>query len=152
MQSHVWRARTAAMLAVVVAALAGCADSEPTSADPPAEPDAASPPTVTDPDAADTSEETGSDEAEDDVQVIEVTITAGQAHTEQSRVDVPLGSVVRIEVHADADEEVHVHGYDLFAPVGAAEPAVLEFTADIPGVFEVEAEHSGLELFQLRVR
>lgn len=154
MHSHLWRARTAAVL-VAVAAVAGCADSEPTTDEPPAEPQttASTPPAAGDSDATDTSEdESAAEDSDADVEVIEVAITDGQAQTERSRVDVTVGTMVRIEVRADVDEEVHVHGYDLSAPVTPAEAAVLEFSADIPGVFEVEAEHSGLELFQLRVR
>lgn len=145
MHSRLWRARTAAVL-MAVAALAGCADSEPIPEESPA----------SEPDPAPTSPATASPGATenggDEVQAIEVEITDRQALTDRSRVDVAVGTVVRIEARADVDEEIHVHGYDLSAPVSPAEPAVLEFTADIPGVFEVEAEHSGLLLFQLRVR
>ncbi|MPZ74473.1 MAG: hypothetical protein GEU74_14830 [Nitriliruptorales bacterium] len=139
----------------MVTVLAGCADDEPTTGQPhTSEPDTvATSPATTGPEAGDTSEnEPANDDRNGDVEVIEVRITDGQAHTDNSRVDVAVGATVRIEVRADVDEEVHVHGYDLFAEVSRGDPAVVEFAADIPGVFEVEAEHSGVELFQLRVR
>lgn len=138
MHSHLWRARIVGLL-VAVAAVAGCADTQPSTDDPPAEPQASEeePPTE------------GSDAG---VEAVDVAIIDGQAQTDRNRVDVALGTTVRIQVQADVDEEIHVHGYDLSAPVTPTEPGVLEFTADIPGAFEVEAEHSGLELFQLRVR
>lgn len=153
MHSHVWRARVVGLL-VAVAAVAGCADTGPRIEEQPAEPQAASPPPATTvPDAADTSdEEPPTEESDADVEVVEVAIIGGQAQTDHRRVDVAVGTIVRIQVRADVDEEIHVHGYDLTAPVTPADPGMLEFTADIPGAFEVEAEHSGLELFQLRVR
>lgn len=72
----------------------------------------------------------------------------GGSRTEQ----VTLNQAVRIEVTGDAEEEVHVHGYDVFADVAPAAPAVIELTADIPGVFEVELEGPGKTLFELEVR
>lgn len=152
MHSHLWRAHTVAVLVTV--ALAGCADSDtPTDEQTASAPDAAPTAPATSPEPADTGEDKApTDGSEDAVQVVEVAITGGRAHTDSSRVDVTIGTVVRVEVRADVVEEVHVHGYDLVAPVSPGQPAVLEFAADIPGVFEVEAEHSGLELFQLRVR
>ena len=45
----------------------------------------------------------------------------------------------------------NVHGYDLTAPVTPTEPSDLEFSADIPGVFEVELEESGVKLADLEV-
>lgn len=142
--------RTAAAL-MAAAVLAGCA-SAPTAEEPPTVPDTqASLPPGTGPAPDDTSaEQPASDDA--GVELVEVAITDGQAQTDRSRVDVAVGTMVRIEVRADVDDEVHVHGYDLFAQVSPGQPAELEFTADIPGAFEVEAEHSGLALFQLRVR
>ena len=38
------------------------------------------------------------------------------------------------------------------AEVNNSEPAVLNFTANIPGVFEVELEQSGLLILELTVR
>jgi hypothetical protein len=68
------------------------------------------------------------------------------------RHDVDLGSDVTIEVTSDSDNEVHVHGYDLHADVGPDQPAVIQFTADIPGIFEVELEDNGKLLFELQVQ
>jgi hypothetical protein len=38
---------------------------------------------------------------------------------------------------------------DLVAP---GKPAIIDFTANVPGVFEVELEESGLKLFELQVQ
>lgn len=69
-----------------------------------------------------------------------------------SRVKVDRGKRVRIEVVADVSDEVHVHAYDLKAPVTPDRPAVLDFVADIPGVIEVELEGAHLLLFKLEIR
>jgi hypothetical protein len=65
--------------------------------------------------------------------------------------DVRLGDEVILQVTTDVADEVHVHGYDLLAEVDAGTTAELRFTADIPGVFEVELEGARLPLAELRV-
>ena len=76
----------------------------------------------------------------------------GGARTEgPDRVDVSTGTAVTFEVTCDATDELHVHGYDKAAPCGPGAPAALTFTADVPGVFEVEMHETG-PLTQLRVQ
>jgi hypothetical protein len=55
-------------------------------------------------------------------------------------------------VTSDRSDELHVHGYDKTVPLAPGSPAVVQFVADLPGVFEVETHDSGLLLFQLVVR
>ena len=63
------------------------------------------------------------------------------------RESVDLGAKVTMIVEGNTDEQVHVHGYDLYIePEG---PATLEFDALIPGRFEVELEQSGQLLIEL---
>ena len=65
------------------------------------------------------------------------------------RESVELGAKVTMIVEGNTDEQVHVHGYDLYIePEG---PAALEFDALIPGRFEVELEQSGQLLIELTV-
>jgi len=85
-------------------------------------------------------------------QVIALTVTAGKVSGATGRVDVDLGSEVRIEVTADVADEVHVHGYDLMVDTVPGRPVTVEFTADVPGVFEVELEESKLPLTRLQVQ
>ena len=85
-------------------------------------------------------------------QTIQVQVVGGQVQTANSEVNVPLGTPVRLEVASDTADELHVHGYEQHAPVSPGSPAVLEFTADIPGQFEVELENTQTELLQLRVQ
>jgi hypothetical protein len=84
--------------------------------------------------------------------LIEVKVTGDEVDTASRRVRVSRGGEVRIRVEADRAEEVHVHGYDLKEPVAPGKPAVIEFTADAPGVFEVELEEAALKLFELQVQ
>ena len=61
------------------------------------------------------------------------------------------GEEVRFEVASDVAEEVHVHGYDDMTDLESGEVAVIEFPADIEGVFEVELEESATEIAELTV-
>ena len=67
------------------------------------------------------------------------------------RVPVSLGDQVTITVTSDVADEIHLHGYDLSAPVAPGGPGTLTFQATIPGVFEVELEQLGTLLFTLQV-
>ena len=83
--------------------------------------------------------------------LVEVTVSGGQVSGGVEHAEVEVGEAVTIRVTSDVADEVHVHGYDLFADVSPGTPAEITFTADIPGVFEVELEGIGLELVELQV-
>ena len=87
----------------------------------------------------------------DAVQTITVDVAGGAPVDGVRRVEVDLGSVVALMVTSDAAEEVHVHGYDILRAVSEGHPAHLAFTAEIPGVFEVELEGSGRLLLLLEI-
>jgi heme/copper-type cytochrome/quinol oxidase subunit 2 len=84
--------------------------------------------------------------------LFEAKVTGSKVETASRRVRVDRGERVRIRVQADRNEEVHVHGYDLSQDVAPGRPATIEFTADAPGVFEVELEQATLKLFELQVQ
>ena len=86
------------------------------------------------------------------VQVVEITYSRGAVQGGVSRTPVQLGRKVRLVVHSDVADEIHVHGYDLKAEVPANGVGTLEFVADRSGVFEVELESRGAQLAQLEVR
>ena len=65
------------------------------------------------------------------------------------RQDVPLGTTVSVVVSGDRDEQVHIHGYDLYVEPDAS--GSLEFDALIPGRFEIEMEQSGRLLLEITV-
>jgi FtsP/CotA-like multicopper oxidase with cupredoxin domain len=66
--------------------------------------------------------------------------------------DVEQGARVRLTVRADVTDEVHLHGYDLFADVAPGRPGRISFTADDPGEFEAELEALATPVAELRVR
>jgi heme/copper-type cytochrome/quinol oxidase subunit 2 len=68
------------------------------------------------------------------------------------RLTVPMGTRVRIVTIADVTDHVHVHGYDLMADVAPGKPAVVAFTANVPGRFEIELEDRGRQIAQLTVQ
>ena len=68
------------------------------------------------------------------------------------RLSVPKDTQLRIVVVADVSDEVHLHGYDLAADVAPGSPAVINFTADVAGRFEIELEQRGRQIAQLNVQ
>jgi FtsP/CotA-like multicopper oxidase with cupredoxin domain len=58
------------------------------------------------------------------------------------------GDTVRLVVTSDAQDEIHVHGYDITRNPRPGRPARFRFAADIEGVFDIEshvAEDAGRE-------
>ncbi|WP_205855855.1 hypothetical protein [Phytoactinopolyspora endophytica] len=92
-----------------------------------------------------------SDAAPDTDVSVQIGISGGEVSPSPGRTPVALGDTARIEVTSDQPDTIHVHGYDIEANVGPSDPAVLEFVADQPGLFEVETHDSGLLLTQLVV-
>lgn len=84
------------------------------------------------------------------VATIEVTVLNGVVRG-PGELEVQQGDDVLIVVQADVSDEVHLHGYDLTADVTPDSPARISFTADAPGIYEVELESAGLLLFELKV-
>ena len=82
--------------------------------------------------------------------VIEVTFRDGAVQGPTS-FSATQGDRVRIIVHADVSDEVHLHGYNLMSDVTPEQPARIDVVADVPGVFECELEDAGIPLFELEV-
>lgn len=66
-------------------------------------------------------------------------------------IEVALGEEVDVWILSDLDDELHVHGYDLYFDLEAGVPFNLSFPADVPGVFEVEVHTGHTLLFELEV-
>ncbi len=81
---------------------------------------------------------------------VDLKITDGKVEGPKE-VNVPLGSQVEMTVTSDVADEIHVHGYDVMTDVEPGKPAAVMFTADAPGVFEVELEDEGLLLIEVSV-
>jgi hypothetical protein len=126
------------LLVVLVVLLTGCsAGTDPDAAAPPAVSEAPSAPSAASPAPS--------------ARTLEVTFAGGEITGVDSRVDVAVGEQVVLRVTSDVVEEIHVHGYDLYADLAPGQPATLSFTADLPGSYEVELHDAGRPLFQLRV-
>ena len=138
--------RTLSLLAAALLVVAaGCAsgDDDPSTEPSPSESMSRSIPA--------SSEPTETEETEKAVEIT-VAISDGKVKPKPHRVDVPLGSKVRLQVTSDVDDELHVHGFDIEEPLEAGRTTMVEFTADQQGVFEVETHETELELLQLAVR
>ncbi len=72
---------------------------------------------------------------------------AGGPHT----LSVVEGQSVIINLTADVEDELHLHGYDLKAQLHPGQRASLVFAATRSGRFEYELEKSGVELGVLEV-
>ncbi len=84
--------------------------------------------------------------------VLAVTVRGGSVVEGGSRQRATLNEAVTIRVTSDVAEEVHVHGYEKRFAVAAGQTGEVTFNANIPGVFEVEFERSGRQLFTMEVR
>lgn len=87
----------------------------------------------------------------DATQTITVEVVGGAPAGGHQRVKVDLGSVVALKITSDLADEVHVHGYDILRAISAGHPAHFAFSAEIPGVFEVELHGSGRLLLLLEI-
>jgi hypothetical protein len=83
---------------------------------------------------------------------VTVAVTDGRVTPKPSRVEVPLGSTVELQVTSDVDDELHVHGFDVEKPLDAGVTITLELLADEAGLYGVETHETELELLQLEVR
>jgi len=81
---------------------------------------------------------------------IDVTVSAGEVAGPE-RFSFAIGDEVSIWVLADTSDEIHVHGYDVYFEIQPGDPVEIAFTADVPGIFEVELESSHVPLFEAEV-
>ena len=83
--------------------------------------------------------------------VIDILFESGVI-TAPNDLEIPLGSLVEFRVTSDIAERIHLHGYDVEIAVAAHKTTVVSFETDIPGIFEVELEDSGLYVMNIRVQ
>lgn len=83
---------------------------------------------------------------------IRISVTDGKVTPPALVEQVGLGESVTLVVTSDVADEVHLHGYDAHADLVAGQEGTLTFTADIPGVFEVELEETGTLLVEFEVK
>jgi hypothetical protein len=81
----------------------------------------------------------------------EFEISAGQVRGPLA-LQVTEGQRVRLRVRSDVADELHVHGYDLSAPLPAGEAVALTFVAQRAGRFDIELHHTHRALAALEVQ
>jgi hypothetical protein len=145
------RATVAVLAAVAALTLAACGDD--------GSPQATGTTTTTTPAAATSTTIAGGTSTSgrptttaDPTPVIEVRVAGGKVQGGVRRERVESGDTVVLRVIADVADHVHLHGYDRTADVAPGKPGQIRFTADIPGVFEVELEDRKQKLLDLEVR
>jgi hypothetical protein len=84
--------------------------------------------------------------------VIRITVKNGKPVGGIQRPSVKKGKLVRIVVTTATGSGIHLHGYDLEKTVKKGTPTVLQFTAKLPGRFELELHPRDTLLAQLTVR
>jgi hypothetical protein len=102
--------------------------------------------------SSDTTSEAGEDAAivEDETLVsatdepTEISVIIGQTSGSAVAYQATLGSKVQIKIlNPDADDEFHLHGYELTAIATAGQETMIEFTADQLGSFDLESHNTG---------
>ena len=68
-----------------------------------------------------------------------------------TKLEATEGETVKFRVRSDEPEEVHVHGYDIAKDVEPGQTVTFSFKATIPGIFEIEFEHSHMQIAELKV-
>jgi len=80
-----------------------------------------------------------------------VEVAAGKPVGGVQELEFKSGEEARFEVMADAVDELHFHGYDLYVDVVAGKTTDVSFKADIEGVFELESHTTGELLAEISV-
>jgi hypothetical protein len=81
---------------------------------------------------------------------VEVEIQGGTMNP--SEIPIGEGDNVTLQIKADRQLNLHLHGYDIEKEVKPGEAATLSFDADKTGRFEIEAEGTGTKLGALVVK
>lgn len=83
--------------------------------------------------------------------MIDIVVDADGKVAEVVEAEASLGDLVQINIESAVADELHVHAYEIMLDVHAGMVRSVEFEADIPGVFEIELEDSGVLLAELQV-
>lgn len=74
---------------------------------------------------------------------VNVTVANGKVNPSGSSIKVKAGQTVLITAVSDAEDELHIHGYDKELELAPGKPTSVQFTANMKGTFEVETHESG---------
>jgi len=81
----------------------------------------------------------------------ELVVRDGKPVGGPATLQVRQGEPVTLRIESNADDELHLHGYDLKVRIKAGEPATLEFAATRTGRFELELHKRHAQLGALEV-
>lgn len=68
-----------------------------------------------------------------------------------TEVTVRKGETIRLIVRSDQTDEAHLHGYDVSKEVGPGMVARFAVPANLEGIFELELEHAGVPIAEIKV-
>ena len=77
---------------------------------------------------------------------VEIKVHHGRLVAGPAVIKLKQGDQVTLRVTSDSDDELHLHGYDLYLNLIAGQPAQLSFTAAHSGRFEYELHHAHTDL------
>ena len=90
--------------------------------------------------AEELTDETTAEETAAKNEPVEISVTIGYNSGLAVFYKASLGSKVQIKLlNPDADDEFHLHGYELSAKATAGQETIIEFTADKLGSFDLES-------------
>lgn len=93
----------------------------------------------------------GREAAEPDIPVI--VIRGGEPAGGVAELEFRRGDRVRFAIRSDADDELHVHGYDIYQGIEAGGRTLVDFRAELDGVFEAELHDAGhVEIARITIR
>jgi len=91
-------------------------------------------------------------EKPEEPEVPELEIKGGEPVGGAQELEFTEGEEIRINVVTDTEDELHLHGYDLYFDIVPGGPnEVLVESADIGGVFELESHTTGVVLAKISV-
>lgn len=80
-----------------------------------------------------------------------ITVEGGKPKGGVEKLEFTKGDTIRFRVKSDVAEEIHFHGYDVAKDVEAGGSVRFSVPGKIDGRFEVELEHSGVQIAEIRV-
>lgn len=91
------------------------------------------------------------DEAPDEPELTTIVIKDGVPEGGVAELEFAKGDEVRFAVVADAANELHIHGYDLYEDLPAGKKVEIAFPAELDGIYEIESHTTGELIAELRV-
>jgi FtsP/CotA-like multicopper oxidase with cupredoxin domain len=77
---------------------------------------------------------------------VEIKVHHGRLVAGPAVIKLKQGDQVTLRVTSDSNDELHLHGYDMYLNLIAGQPAQLSFTAAHSGRFEYELHHAHTDL------